>query len=124
MSDLIYPEESYGLVGLAMQVHRELGCGFLEPIYQEAFEILLKRNAVPYEREKVLPVYFMGERLSTEYVADFVCHEKIIVEFKACAQLTEVHEAQVMNYLKATGLKLGLLINFGQKTLAYRRIVM
>jgi len=121
--DLIYPEEAYQLVGLAMRVHRELGCGFLEPVYQEAFEILLRRNAVPFEREKLLPIYFMGEKLKKEYYADFVCFDKIIVEFKAVSELTAVHEAQVMNYLKAAHFKLGLLFNFGQTSLAHRRIV-
>lgn len=121
--DLVYPEEAYQLVGLAMQVHRELGCGFLEPVYQEAFEILLLKNAVPYEREKMLPIYFMGEKLKKEYFADFVCFDKIIVEFKAVSELTAVHEAQVMNYLKATQFRLGLLFNFGQTSLAHRRIV-
>lgn len=121
--DLIYPDEAYQLVGLAMQVHRELGCGFLEPVYQEAFEILLSKNAVPFEREKLLPIYFMGEKLKKEYYADFVCFDKIIVEFKAVSELTAVHEAQVMNYLKATRFKLGLLFNFGQTSLAHRRIV-
>ena len=121
--ELIYSEETYQLVGLAMQVHRELGCGFLEPVYQEAFEILLKKNGVPYEREKLLPIYFMGERLKKEYYADFVCYGKIIVEFKAVSALSLVHDAQVMNYLKATRLKLGLLFNFGQESLVHRRFV-
>ena len=119
--ELIYSEETYQLVGLAMQVHRELGCGFLEPVYQEAFEILLKKSGVPYEREKLLPIYFMGERLKKEYYADFVCYGKIIVEFKAVSELTAVHDAQVMNYLKATRFKLGLLFNFGQNSLVHRR---
>ena len=121
--DLIYPDEAYQLVGLAMQVHRELGCGFLEPVYQEAFEILLKKNGVPYEREKLLPIYFMGERLKKEYYADFVCFGKVIVEFKSVSALTSVHDAQVMNYLKATRFKLGLLFNFGQESLFHRRFV-
>ena len=119
--ELIYSEETYRLIGLAMQVHRELGCGFFEPVYQEAFEILLMKNGVPYEREKQLPIYFMGERLKKEYYADFVCYGKIIVEFKAVSELTAVHDAQVMNYLKATRFKLGLLFNFGQNSLVHRR---
>ena len=121
--ELIYSEETYRLIGLAMQVHRELGCGFLEPVYQEAFEILLMKNGVPYEREKLLPIYFMGERLKKEYCADFVCYGKIIVEFKVVSALSPVHDAQVMNYLKATRLKLGLLFNFGQESLVHRRFV-
>ena len=122
--DLIYPEESYRIVGVAMQVHRELGCGFLEPVYQEALEILLKKEGIPYEREKRLPIYFMGELLNKEYFADFVCFGKIIVELKAVSQLTPVHEAQILNYLKASGCKLGLLLNFGQASLVHRRIVL
>ena len=121
---LIYPEEAYRIVGVAMQVHRELGCGFLEPVYQEALEILLKKEGIPYEREKRLPIYFMGELLRKEYFADFVCFGKIIVELKAVSQLTPVHEAQVLNYLKASGCKLGLLLNFGQASLVHRRIVL
>lgn len=122
--DLIYPEEAYKIVGAAMQVHRELGCGFLEPVYQEALEILLKKEGITYEREKRLPIYFMGELLNKEYFADFVCFGKIIVELKAVSQLTPVHEAQVLNYLKASGCKLGLLLNFGQASLVHRRIVL
>lgn len=122
--DLIYPEEAYKIVGVAMQVHRELGCGFLEPVYQEALEILLKKEGIPYEREKRLPIYFMGELLNKEYFADFVCFDKIIVELKAVSQLTPVHEAQVLNYLKASECKLGLLLNFGQASLVHRRIVL
>ena len=124
LMDLIYPEEVYRIVGVAMQVHRELGCGFLEPVYQEALEILLKKEGMPYEREKRLPIYFMGELLNKEYFADFVCFGKIIVELKAVSQLTPVHEAQVLNYLKASGCKLGLLLNFGQASLVHRRIVL
>ena len=122
--DLIYPEEAYRIVGVAMQVHRELGCGFLEPVYQEALEILLKKEGIPYEREKRLPIYFMGTLLNKEYFADFVCFGKIIVELKAVSQLAPVHEAQVLNYLKASGCKLGLLLNFGQASLVHRRIVL
>ena len=122
--DLVYPEEVYKIVGVAMQVHRELGCGFLEPVYQEALEILLKKEGISYEREKRLPIYFMGELLKKEYFADFVCFGKIIVELKAVSQLTPVHEAQILNYLKASGCKLGLLLNFGQASLVHRRIVL
>jgi len=120
---VIYPEESYKLVGLCMKVHGELGCGFLEPVYQEAFEILLKREKVPYAREKRLPIYFMGEMLKKEYYADFVCYDKIILEFKAVSQLTAVHEAQLLNYLKAANLQLGILCNFAQPSFTYRRLV-
>lgn len=120
---LIYAEEAYRLVGAAMQVHRELGCGFLEPVYQEAFQLVLQDARIPFEREKLLPIHFMGRKLQKEYFADFVCFDKIIVEFKAVATLTSVHEAQVMNYLKATRFKLGLLFNFGGLSLVHKRLV-
>lgn len=120
--NVIYAEESYRLVGLCMKVHGELGCGFLEPVYQEAFEVLLKREGIPYAREKVMPIYFMGEKLKKEYYADFVCYDRIILEFKAVSALTSAHEAQLLNYLKASKLKLGLLCNFAQPSFAYRRI--
>ena len=123
MAEIIFADESYKLVGLAMEAHRELGSGFLEPVYQEAFEILLKENNIPYAREKELPIYFKGHKLEKKYFADFVCYDKIIVEMKAVSQLNSNHESQVMNYLKATGFNLGLLINFGQPSLVHRRIV-
>jgi len=122
MKELIYRDEAYVLVGLCMKVHRELGCGFLEAVYQEAFEILLKDAHIDHEREKRLPIRFMGKVLSKEYYADFICYGKILLEFKAVSELTAVHEAQVMNYLKAGGFKLGLLCNFGQTSFVYRRI--
>ena len=121
---LIFSDETYKLIGLCMKVHSELGCGFLEPVYQEAFELLLQREGVPYAREKQLPIYFMGIKLKKEYYADFVCFDKVILEFKAVSELTSVHEAQLMNYLKATGLKVGLLCNFAQPSFIYRRIVL
>jgi len=123
MAELLYPDESYKLVGMCMEVHRELGCGFLEPVYQEAFEVLLKKEGVPYEREKPLPIYFMGERLEKEYYADFFCYGKILLEFKAVSTLSAAHEAQLMNYLKASRLKVGLLCNFSQSPFVYKRFV-
>ena len=121
--NLIYSDETYKLIGLCMKVHRELGCGFLEPVYQEAFELLLKAEGIPYQREKLLPIYFLGQKLNKEYYADFVCYDEIILEFKAVSSLTSVHEAQLMNYLKASHMKLGLLCNFAQPSFAYRRLV-
>ena len=120
---LIYSDETYKLIGLCMKVHRELGCGFLEPVYQEAFEMLLKTEGVPCRRECLLPIYFMGQKLNKEYYADFVCYDKIILEFKAVSELTSVHEAQLMNYLKASKMAVGLLCNFAQPSFVYRRIV-
>ena len=120
---LMYADETYKLIGLCMKVHRELGCGFLEPVYQEAFEMLLKMEGIPYQREKLLPIYFLGQKLTKEYYADFVCYDKIILEFKAVSALTTAHEAQLMNYLKASKMKLGLLCNFAEPSFVYRRFV-
>ena len=120
---LMYADETYKLIGLCMKVHRELGCGFLEPVYQEAFEMLLKMEGIPYQREKLLPIYFLGQKLTKEYYADFVCYDKIILEFKAASALTTAHEAQLMNYLKASKMKLGLLCNFAEPSFVYRRFV-
>ena len=121
--ELLYSDETYKLIGLCMKVHRELGCGFLEPVYQEAFEMLLKAEGVPYQREKQLPIYFMGQKLTKEYFADFVCYDKIILEFKAVSSLTAAHEAQLMNYLKASKMRMGLLCNFAETSFVYRRFV-
>ena len=121
--ELLYSDETCKLIGLCMKVHRELGCGFLEPVYQEAFEMLLKAEGVPYQRERLLPIYFMGQKLTKEYFADFVCYDKIILEFKAVSSLTAAHEAQLMNYLKASKMRMGLLCNFAEASFVYRRFV-
>ncbi len=106
-----------------MVVHKTLGCGFLEPVYQEALSIEFKRQNIPYEKEKILTIFYKGIELEKKYIADFVCFGKIIVELKALSSLTSEHEAQILNYLKATGLKLGLLVNFGEKSLKYKRMI-
>ncbi|MFC1840658.1 GxxExxY protein [Thermodesulfobacteriota bacterium] len=121
--DLLYKKEAYNIVGCCLEVHKELGCGFLEPVYQEALEREFKNQNVPFARETELPIYYKNEKLNKYYQADFVCYEKIIVELKALSELTSQHEAQVLNYLKATGFELGLLINFGQMSLQYKRII-
>lgn len=104
-----------------MQVHSELGCGFLEAVYQEALEIEFRQKGIPYEREKELSIFYKGILLQKTYKADFVCFDKIIVELKSLSELNNDHRAQIINYLKATDMKLGLLINFGEKTLKYER---
>ena len=110
---LIYPKESYLINGAAYEVYKKLGFGFLEAVYQEAFEIeLIKRN-IPYEREKELSISYGDIVLQQKYRADFVCFGKIIVELKAVSELTESHRSQVFNYLHATDFRLGILLNFG-----------
>ena len=122
MSDLLYPKESYAIIGAAIEVHKQLGCGFTEYVYQEAFAEELKLREIPFEREKVFTVIYKGKELSKEFRADFVCCNRIIVELKAVSDFTEEHYAQVYNYLKASGLQLGLLINFSKTSLEYKRI--
>ncbi len=123
MADLIYKTESYKIIGAAMEVHRQLGNGFLEAVYQEALAIELKLRDIPFVREQKLDVKYKGQLLSTFYVADFVCYDTIIVEIKALSELSGNHESQVINYLNATEMKLGLLINFGSESLEYKRLL-
>ena len=107
-----------------MTVHRELGCGFLEAIYAESLEIELLNQGIPYRREVPIAIEYKGKPLKKHYVADLICYDKIIIELKAVNFLETVHESQVLNYLKATGMKLGMLINFGEQSLKYKRIVL
>lgn len=110
---LYHSNESYAINGAAMQVYNVLGHGFLESVYQEALAIEFTKRGIPYQREKKLKIYYDGKELQQTYRADFVCYDDIIVEIKAVSELDGSHRSQVYNYLKATGFKLGLLINFG-----------
>ncbi len=106
-----------------MEVHRELGCGFLEAVYQEALEWEFKQQGIPYLREEPLPIYYKGNLLNKQYVADFISYDSIIVELKALSEFSTQHDAQVLNYLKATGNEIGLLVNFGTTSLEYKRLI-
>jgi len=123
MTDLIYKEESYRIIGVCFEVHQILGNGFMEAVYKEALEIEFQAQNIPYEREKILTIQYKNEILDKKYIADFVCFEKIILELKALSQLASEHESQVLNYLKSTSFKLGLLVNFGESSLKYKRLV-
>jgi GxxExxY protein len=115
--------QTHAIIGAAMEVHRQLGPGFLEAVYQEALSIEFSARTVPFAREAELPVYYKGELLACSYRADFVCYDEVIVELKALRAITGVEEAQVLNYLKATGLTRGLLLNFGRPSLEFKRLV-
>ena len=110
---VLFPDECYVIQGAISEVYREIGCGFLEPVYQECLERELRLRQVPFEAQREITLTYKGETLSQTYRPNFICHEKIIVELKAVKEIAPEHKAQLLNYLKATGLKLGLLINFG-----------
>jgi GxxExxY protein len=112
---------TYEIIGAAMEVHRQLGPGFLEAVYQEALAIELTERAVLFQREVELPVYYKGRRLSCSFRTDYVCYESVIVELKAIRDVTGIEEAPVLNYLKATNIERALLLNFGRTRLEYRR---
>jgi len=114
---------TYDIIGAAFAVHAELGPGFLEAVYQEAFEVELRARGIPYAREVFLEVCYQGAPLRTRYKVDFVCNEAVLVELKALSSMTGIEEAQILNYLKASGLKTALLMNFGSISLQHRRFV-
>ncbi len=111
--NILCKEECYQIQGAIFDVYQEMGCGFLEAVYQECLGSELKRREVPFVAQKELNLMYRGQRLKQTYVADFICYGKIIIELKALSSITGVHKAQVLNYLKATGLHLALLVNFG-----------
>ncbi len=124
MSDLIYKEESFKIIGLCMDVHRELGKGHDEILYKDALEFEFGQNIIRFAREKEYSTLYRTIILRHKYRADFVVFDKILLEAKAVEKLTDAHVKQVLNYLAASKLKLGLLVNFGEDSLQYKRIVL
>lgn len=124
-TNIIYPDESYRIIGACFEVYKEKGCGFLEAVFQECLEIEFDLQEIPFVPQHSLPLTYKGRPLQQCYIADFVCFDKIIVELKAVEKLADEHRAQVLNYLHATGFKLGLLVNFGHHPkLEWERIVL
>ncbi len=113
MNDLIYKDEAFKIMGACFEVYKDKGCGFLEPVYQESLGIELELQGMPFISQKSLTLEYKGRQLKQTYEPDFICYDKIIMEIKALSQLADEHRAQVINYLHATGFKLGLLVNFG-----------
>ena len=113
MGKLLFENETYAIRGAAFEVYKEMGCGFLEAVYQECLIKEFQRQNIPFLPENELELSYKGEHLELTYKPDFICFSQIIVELKAVKELDDVHRAQIFNYLKATGMKVGLLINFG-----------
>ncbi len=124
MSDLIFKEESYAIVGACFEVYKAQGCGFVEPVYQECLAIEFEYQKIPFEAQKELELFYRARKLECFYKPDFICYGEIIVELKAVSKIADEHRAQTMNYLKATNFELALLVNFGHyPKLEYERIV-
>jgi GxxExxY protein len=123
MPEIFFKEESYAIVGACMKVHATLGKGFLEAVYHEALKKELTKNNIPFQSNVKLQIVYNGEKLNKYYVADIICYGKIIVELKSCFHLVKEHYSQLKNYLHATQYPIGILVNFGKNSLAYKRIL-
>ncbi|RTE51729.1 GxxExxY protein [Arenibacter aquaticus] len=123
MSPLLHEEETYKIIGACINVHKALGNGFLESVYEEALEIKLIEAKIPYKKQHRLRISYNGELLDKYFIADFLCFDKIIIEIKAAEFIHKKMEAQVINYLKATKSEVGLLINFGETSLKWKRFI-
>lgn len=124
MSQIIYKNESYFVIGLCMDIHNELGKGFSEGVYSDALEIELKTNGVPFKKEVKFDIIYKGKKLKHHYFADFIVDDKIILELKAIEKISSSHVKQTLNYLAASKLKLGIIVNFGEDQLTYKRVLL
>ena len=117
-------ELTYQILGACFEVYKRMGCGFLEAVYQECLEIEFSKREIPFEAQKELELVYKGNPLQQTYVPDFVCYDKVILEIKACSEMADEHAAQLLNYLHASGLRVGILANFGHHPkLEYKRMV-
>ena len=123
MKNILYPDLSYKIIGAAMEVHRELGRGFLEKVYENSLMVMFRNDKIKAMQQASIKVYFKNEIVGN-YIADILVEDKIILELKTVEKITDVHKAQALNYLKATGMKLAIIINFKKQSLEYERIVL
>jgi len=124
MNQLLYEQESYKILGACFEVYNTMGCGFLEAVYQECLEIELELQQIPFKSKAELSLSYKERELKQKYIPDLICYDKIIVELKAVSKIIDEHQAQLINYLNASGKNLGLLINFGHfPKLEYKRFV-
>ncbi len=121
--NVIFPQESYARIGAAMKVHSTLGCGFTEKVYQDALAVEFNKNKIPFQKEVELHVVYDDIELPSTFIPDFICYDKIIVELKAVRELDDMHRSQAYNYAKVSGYQLALLVNFGEPSLTYERLV-
>ena len=121
--NVIFPQESYAIIGAAMKVHSTLGCGFTEKVYQDALAVEFNKNKIPFQQEVELHVVYDDIELPSTFIPDFICYDKIIVELKAVRELDDMHRSQAYNYAKVSGYQLALLVNFGEPSLTYERLV-
>lgn len=124
MSDLILKDEAYRIIGICMDVHNNLGAGFLEIVYKDALELEFRQAGIPYEREKEYVVNYKGVILPHKFYADFVVFDQVILEVKGMIGIADEFVAQAINYLKVSGNRLALIVNFGEEKLSYRRVVL
>jgi GxxExxY protein len=115
---------TYAIIGAAIEVHRQLGCGFLEPVYQEALALELTQRCIPFDAQHKYTIEYKGKILESYYKPDFICFESVVVELKALSRLSSIEESQLINYLKVSGHEIGLLLNFGARSLEKRRFVL
>lgn len=123
MTEIVFKEESYIIIGICIRVYEELGGGFLENVYEKALEKEFNSSGVPYDKQVKLNIKYKGENLDKYYVADFVVYDKIILEVKAVYGIINQHLSQTLNYLKATDMRLGIVVNFGHAKFQYRRVL-
>lgn len=119
MNDIVYKDESFAIIGAAMEVYNQLGSGFVEKVYQDALEIEFELRGIPYKREEHLPVFYKGRQIKHDFFVDFICYDKIVIECKAVSEILNIHKIQTLNYIKINNLKLGIVINFSNQSLEY-----